>query len=51
MIQAGHHDVLQWILQQVSSVGAQHSFARLKGGTILIVGEERLVAAMIGAAE
>jgi hypothetical protein len=38
-------------LQQISSVGAQHSFARLKGGTILIVGEERFVVAMIGAAE
>jgi hypothetical protein len=38
-------------LQQISGIGARHRFARLKGGTILIVGEERLVAAMIGAAE
>jgi hypothetical protein len=38
-------------LQQISSIGTRHRFARLKGGTILIVGEERLVVAMIGAAE
>jgi hypothetical protein len=35
-------------LQQISGIGAQHRFARLTGGTILIVGEEGLVAAMIG---
>jgi hypothetical protein len=38
-------------LQQFSGIGTQHRFARLKGGTILIVGEERLVAAMIGSDE
>jgi hypothetical protein len=38
-------------LQQISGIGAQHRFARLKGGTILIVGEEGLVAAMIGPGE
>jgi hypothetical protein len=38
-------------LQQISGIGTQHRFARLKGGTILIVGEEGLVAAMIGSAE
>jgi hypothetical protein len=38
-------------LQQGSGVGAQHRFAKLKGGTILIVGEEGLVAAMIGPGE
>jgi hypothetical protein len=35
-------------LQQISGIGTQHRFARLKRGTILIVGEEGLVAAMIG---
>ena len=35
-------------LQQISGMGTQHRFARLKRGTILIVGEEGLVAAMIG---
>ena len=38
-------------LQRVSGIGAQHRFARLKGGTILIIGEEGLVAAMIGPGE
>jgi hypothetical protein len=38
-------------LQQISGVGTQHRFARLKGGTVLIVGEEGLVAAMIGPGE
>ena len=38
-------------LQQISGVGTQHRFARLKGGTILIVGDEGLVAAMIGPGE
>ena len=35
-------------LQQISGIGTQHRFARLKRGSILIVGEEGLVAAMIG---
>ena len=38
-------------LQQISGIGTQHRFARLQGGTILIVGEERLVAAMIAPGE
>jgi hypothetical protein len=38
-------------LQQISGIGAQHRFARLTGGTILIIGEEGLVVAMIGAGE
>jgi len=38
-------------LRQISGIGTQHRFARLKGGTILIVGEEGLVAAMISPGE
>jgi hypothetical protein len=38
-------------LPQISGIGTQHRFAKLKGGTILIIGDEGLVVAMIGAEE
>ena len=38
-------------LEQVSGVTRQHQFARLEGGTILIVGEERLVIGMLSLSE
>lgn len=34
-------------LQQIPGIAKHHQCARLEGGTILIVGEQRLVAAMI----
>jgi len=34
--------------QMIPSVGTQHQFARLERGTILIIGEARLVVAIIG---
>jgi hypothetical protein len=38
-------------LEQVSGVSRQHQFARLERGTILIVGEERLVIGMMSPGE
>jgi hypothetical protein len=38
-------------LEQVSGVARQHQFARLERGTILIVGEERLVIGMMSPGE
>lgn len=35
-------------VQQIPGITKHHQFARLEGGTILIVGDDRLVAAMIG---
>ena len=42
---------LPYDVRQLLRVGEQHQFAILTPGTILIVGEERLVVAMIGAEE